>query len=1246
MFARWQANLACFDFEVPGPKFSDLEPEPVRPDPKFSDLEPDPVRPISVPEPPVPISSSSSSSEINYTFPMVVLSEFVGPSSSSTIDRHTYDVFLSFRGCDTRDTFIDHLHKAFMDADITTFLDDEMIKIKEDLKPEVESVIKTGKDLKLERDSVIKESRASIIVLSKNYANSPGCLDELVSILEQRISSNQIVLPVFYHIKPTDITKQNSSFGLAMAEHRQRAEAETDANKRSDPSQKINQWTKALTEVSKLRGKDVNGRRETEFIEEIVKDIYRRLHGPFRSALPLLIGMKNSINFVSTWLKDASSDTTDVLTIFGMGGIGKTTLAKYVYGLHSHEFDTSSFIEDISRKCGENFNGLLGLQKQLYDDISEQSSTQVHDASIYTSMIENARTTKKLFLVLDDIASLYHLNALLGSRGLYPGSKIIITTIHRSLTEHCALFRAKVKPRHAKHMLQGLCEIESQKLLCYHAFRCDVPKTGYEEVSEKLVKYCEGHPFALEILGKSLYNRDVAYWEEFISELKKEIDSRLYSVLRKTFDALPSEDDKELFKHIACFFVGMDKDIVKTILEACGINTNYAFMTAIDRCVLSIGCDNKLQMHQLLQNMGRFIVCEESPDKPWERSRLWCHEESLKVLLKKKGTGNVLGLTLDMKMLENEKLRDTFELKEDALSKMDKLMLLQLNYVQINRSYNIFPKTLRWLCMHGFPLKSITLDLAMVNLVALDMSYSNIKSFGTFYFQQGHYKQSTGFCSNDKVLFGSLKILNLSFCGQLTSVGGFEKLPALERLILRNCVGLLEVCESISQCSELVHIDLRHCNKLQKFPKMVDYLRKVNSLLLDGCNLDESQITISNKDSPVIPHPLCDLPFLAFSLPRSLVTLSLANNNLSIESFPRDFSHLYWLKNLYLDGNPIVSMPDCVRSLPSLVMLSMRNCKFLMSVERPPQTLRELILLFDTKPLLRKILFDQEMSPLKFSYDWKWFIPSFFEVEGMVKIEPMASVKEKVLRSLGWINLDFLNKMLKGKDSSDIGSEIQMYYEFGIFSIIYRGKELPEWINHRSIGSSISFIIPPSPYDLRGLNLCFVHQFQVESNESIYLPIIEFSNITKNRTWMYHHYFGRNAIVGGECFVVLSHWMFEMNEMEVGDHVTITISVTKQQHQLTQECGVSFVYDDDDDDDDDMDEVLGYYKSWNHIIGRDLKGFQTTTGEYLLNIQGFTRHGTEVDQCYHGLIGGSNHYKGTCHSGQILIHGNEQTEKC
>ncbi|KAL4581131.1 hypothetical protein LXL04_017340 [Taraxacum kok-saghyz] len=967
-------------------------------------------------------------------------------------------------------------------------------------------------------------------------------------------------------------------------------------------------------------------RLETKFIEEIVMDVHCRIHLPLRSAQPLLFGMDNHINFITSWLKDASSHSVDILTISGMGGIGKTHLARHVYERQCREFYTSSYIENISRRCDGKFDGLLDVQKQLCDEISKTSSIKVHDVSIYTSKIENAIARKRVFIVLDDIDSIDQLDALLGSKGFHPGSKVMITTRNTWLTKSCALskscalFKTNSEARYKMLLLQGLNKIESQRLLCLHAFMCNHPKVGYEEVSNELVNYCQGYPLALEVLGKSLHNRDVAYWEGYIEGLKKETSSPINNVLRMSFDSLPSDNDKELFKHIACYFVGIDRHVTETILNACDLNTISGITNLIDRFLLSIGLKNKLEMHRLVQELGRCEVRKESPDKPWMRSRVWCHKESFKVLKRKKDKENLVGLALDMRMLEGEKFGASFELKTDALSNMDSLMLLQLNYVNMNGSYKNFPEELRLLCMHGSGLKSIPSDLPMDNLVALDMSYSNIESFISCYsntLQLEKRQKLDGTYQKNKKLFGSLKILNLSFCKQLHSLGDFDQLPMLEMLIVRNCITLVEVCESIEQCVELVLIDLSYCIKLKKLPTTRGMLKKVKIVLLDGCNIGESRINIIEMDS----QELCetnnlgintrtcsssyafvgdipmDFKFFANSLPSSLVTLSLANNNLSTESFPMDFSCLSMLKHLYLDGNPMDSLPNCVRTLHRLKILSKRYCRKMKSVEHPPRTLTLLLLDFHDKPYVKKIVFNPDMSPLLLFSNYTHFSPGSYEIEGMIKIQPMVDVEENVLGSLGWTNI---YETRVGNNS-----EMQMIFEFGIFSTMYEHEEMPSWFRHTSVGPSISFTIPSSPNTLRGLNFCSVHTSLLpygdedeDEHHFPFSPLITVSNLTKNRMWIYERYLDRFSTFNRRCWVVLSHWMFGKNEMEAGDHVTITVA--EPDNELTKECGVSVVYDDEDNMNEEEEDVLGYYKSWNHIFGGDLSHFQTTTRQYTL----------------------------------------------
>ena len=104
-------------------------------------------------------------------------------SDSNTFRGYRYDVFLSFRGEDTRKTFTDHLYTALNNAGFLTFRDDDELERGEDIKPGLQKAIQL--------------SRASVVVFSKDYASSRWCLDELVQILEhKRTTSDHVVLPV------------------------------------------------------------------------------------------------------------------------------------------------------------------------------------------------------------------------------------------------------------------------------------------------------------------------------------------------------------------------------------------------------------------------------------------------------------------------------------------------------------------------------------------------------------------------------------------------------------------------------------------------------------------------------------------------------------------------------------------------------------------------------------------------------------------------------------------------------------------------------------------------------------------------------------------------------------------------------------------------------------------------------------------------------------------------------------------
>ncbi|KAL5776116.1 hypothetical protein ACOSP7_009042 [Xanthoceras sorbifolium] len=165
-----------------------------------------------------------------------------------------YDVFLSFRGEDTRNNFTGHLYAALDQKRLITFMDDERIM--------------RGRAISSELLEAIERSRLSIVILSENYAQSSWCLDELVKILECKMQKKQYVAPVFYNIDPSHVRNQIGSFRDAFHRHEEIF---------SDNMERVQRWRSALREVANLSGWDLRYRPEAKFIENIVDDVSIKL---------------------------------------------------------------------------------------------------------------------------------------------------------------------------------------------------------------------------------------------------------------------------------------------------------------------------------------------------------------------------------------------------------------------------------------------------------------------------------------------------------------------------------------------------------------------------------------------------------------------------------------------------------------------------------------------------------------------------------------------------------------------------------------------------------------------------------------------------------------------------------------------------------------------------------------------------------------------------------------------------------
>ena len=154
-------------------------------------------------------------------------------SSSFTHQPENFDVFLSFRGEDTRHGFVSHLYEALCLRGIHTFIDDKLQR---------------GAKISAQLFKTIENSKMSIIVFSENYASSTWCLEELAKIFECK-KNGQLMIPVFYKVDPSEIRKQKGNFGKALAEHEKNID-----------NKKVQKWRDALREVANISGWHYNHR--------------------------------------------------------------------------------------------------------------------------------------------------------------------------------------------------------------------------------------------------------------------------------------------------------------------------------------------------------------------------------------------------------------------------------------------------------------------------------------------------------------------------------------------------------------------------------------------------------------------------------------------------------------------------------------------------------------------------------------------------------------------------------------------------------------------------------------------------------------------------------------------------------------------------------------------------------------------------------------------------------------------------
>ncbi|KAI7725826.1 hypothetical protein M8C21_016618, partial [Ambrosia artemisiifolia] len=202
-----------------------------------------------------------------------------------------------------------------------------------------DKTLEIGKPISSELLEAIETSRIAIVVLSSNFATSKWCLEEIAKISDCMKGGKLMVIPIFYHVSPSDVRHQSNCFEQAFSNH------ETDPE---IAPQKVETWRAAFREVGAISGWHMTQNRdEAEVVSKIVSKILRDSPDTMPIDLPTsLVGIESRVDEVKEILKIESSEVL-CLGICGMSGICKTTVAEAVYKDIKNKFEKSCLTENI-----------------------------------------------------------------------------------------------------------------------------------------------------------------------------------------------------------------------------------------------------------------------------------------------------------------------------------------------------------------------------------------------------------------------------------------------------------------------------------------------------------------------------------------------------------------------------------------------------------------------------------------------------------------------------------------------------------------------------------------------------------------------------------------------------------------------------------------------------------------------------------------------------------------------------------
>eukprot|EP00253_Pinus_taeda_P001240 PITA_01240 len=834
-------------------------------------------------------------------------------TSHGNTSSYVYDVFINHRGPDVKKGLASHIYHRLKEHRLRVFLDQPELEEGENMAPQIEEAIRTAS--------------VSVAIFSPRYAESSWCLKELVLMLK----SGSTIIPVFYKVEPSD---------LRWTRGRDRVYAEAlgvleekitfDSQPRYDPTT-IEKWRDALSAVADISGFELKACNDDEgqLVDEVVQKVLRSVQKPPLNVAKYPTGLDEKVRDVERTLSlQRQSGKARVVGIVGLGGVGKTTLAKEVFNREKSNdhrsnrdrpiYDRSSFLSDVRSRS------LHDLQRILLKDLTPSN---VHINNIDEGIVAlkiHLSFFHRVLIVLDDVDNIDQMEALFSpiKDTIHLGSLILVTSRNKDV-----LRRSDI-PESYIFELKGLNQHHSQELFCSHAFGHPYPVKGFGQLVQEFLAVCHGLPLSLKVLGSLLRGeKDLNRWELQLRKTSKTLPGDIQKTLKISYDALDNEE-RQIFLDIACFFIGENKDTAIRIWDGSNWEGSLGLWKLENRCLVEVDSENCLRMHDHLRDLGRHMA--ENPEYPRRLSRLADNLHNLS------GQSSVRGIS----MVSGNAPEQCFKNLRCScnLSSLE-LLMAKGSFVERVLSVGEVPQLiyLRWEnCM----ISSLSFSIPISNLRVLYIKGENLKTLWRHESQAPLQLRELYICAPLSAVPGSIgKLKHLEKIS--LHEGDFESLPdefrdmqSLKHLDLKYCKKMALLTDSVGQLTRLQSLNFCGCSTLQTLPESIGNLTGLQSLHLGGCStLGTLPDSIGNLTSLRSLHlggcsTLRAIPDSVGNL-TGLQSVDLGECS-SLQALPDLFGNLTGLQRLALDGcSSLRGLPDSIGNLMVLQSLSLWGCSTL-----------------------------------------------------------------------------------------------------------------------------------------------------------------------------------------------------------------------------------------------------------------------------------------------------------------------------